>query len=387
MPAPPSSPASGPTRRAFLKAGAAVAGTLGLQRAFAPTLRAATAGAARLRVVIIGLTHGHVSALLQGGMDAMMDLAGIYEPDRAVAAEYRSRFGLPAEQFHADLPAMLEAVRPQAAWVFTDTFSHLAAVEACAPRGVHVMMEKPLAVSLAHAQRMAALARRYHVHLLTNYETSWYPSFHDAFRLAVTDEALGPVTKIMGYFGHPGPAEMAVPAEFLAWLTDPRRNGGGASMDFGCYGANLVTGVFGNRRPLAVTAIFQTNKPALYERVDDQAVLVLEYPGAQAVIQASWDWPFPRKDLEIHGRSGMVRTRNPYSYDLQPAHRTAPVTQRAAALAAPYRDPVDYFAAVIRGRHAPAGELSSLENNLIVTEILDAARDSARERRRVALRE
>ena len=373
------------TRRSFLKVSALLAGSLGWKGASAATAAPNAAGSAPpLRVVIIGLTHGHVNGMLRGDRSAM-DIVGIHETNEGVAAKYRERFQLPADRFYSDLPAMLDVLRPQAAWVFTDTFAHLAAVEACAPRGIHVMVEKPLAVSVAHARRMAALAREHRIHLLTNLETTWYPSFHDAYRLAVTEKALGPITRIVGHFGHPGPAEINVPPEFLAWLTDPERNGGGASADFGCYGANLATWLLGNRRPVAVTAVFQTNKPATYRHVDDQATLIVEYPGTQVIVQASWDWTFARKDLEIYGRKGVIRTHDTVVYDLQTERRSRPTVQRGAALPPPLRDTIEYFAAVIRGTHTPGPDLSSLENNLIATEILEAARTSAREGRRVIL--
>jgi predicted dehydrogenase len=373
-----------PTRRSFIKTGAFLAGSIGLTGASAAAAQAVVGGSTPLRVVIIGLTHGHVNGMLRGDRTAM-DIVGIYEPNGVVVAKYRERFQLPADRFFSDLPAMLDAVRPQAAWVFTDTFGHLAAVEACAPRGVHVMVEKPLAVSVAHARRMAGLARQHRIHVLTNLETTWYPSFHDAYRLAVTEGALGPITRIVGHFGHPGPAEINVPPEFLTWLTDPERNGGGASADFGCYGANLATWLLGNRRPLAVTAVFQTNKPATYRHVDDQATLILEYAGTQVIVQASWDWTFARKDLEIYGRKGVIRTHDTVVYDLQTERRSRPTIQRGAALPEPLRDTIEYFTAVIRGTHTPGPDLSSLENNLIATEILEAARTSAREGRRVTL--
>jgi predicted dehydrogenase len=99
-----------------------------------------------------------------------------------------------------------------------------------------------------------------------------------------------------------------VQPEFLAWLTDPEKNGAGALFDFGCYGANLMTWLMDDARPTSVTAVTQKMKPEVYPRVDDEATIILEYPGAQAIIQASWNWPFDRKDMEIYGRTGQVLT-------------------------------------------------------------------------------
>ncbi len=71
---------------------------------------------------------------------------------------------------------MLDKIKPEAVVAFGSIFDHLAVIEACAPRGIHVMVEKPLAVNMQHANRMAELAEKHHIFLLTDYETSWYPT-------------------------------------------------------------------------------------------------------------------------------------------------------------------------------------------------------------------
>lgn len=334
---------------------------------------------APLRVVLLGLTHGHVNGFLRALDPNLLQLAGIWDPDPALGASYIARYGLDPALFSTDLPALLDSARAEAAWVFTDTRAHLAMVAACAPRGLHVIVEKPLAINLDHARRMASLAAEHRVHLLTNLETTWYGSLHETRRLAIAEGKLGRLTKIVSHFGHPGPAEIGVPPEFLDWLTDPERNGGGASADFGCYGANLLTWLLAGQRPLAVTAVFQTHKPATYPRVEDDATIIVHYPGLQGIIQASWDWSFSRKDLAVYGEQGEIRTLDSSRYfarfDRRADPAAAPLT--AAPLPPELAGPLPYFTAVLRGRLDPAGSLSSLDNNLLAVEILDAARQSA----------
>ena len=113
------------------------------------------------------------------------------------------------------------------------------------------------------------------------------------------------IRKMVAMDGHEGPKEINVGPEFFDWLTDPVRNGAGALFDFGCYGANLMTWLMDNQRPLTVTAMTQRIKPAIYPRVDDEATILVEYPKAQGIIQASWNWPFGRKDLEVYGATAM----------------------------------------------------------------------------------
>src|SRR5262249_24990956 len=142
----------------------------------------------------------------------------------------------------------------EAVWAFSDTRDHLAIVRAAAPKKLAVIVEKPLAISRAAATEMAALAEKHGSLVLTNYETSWYPSFSDARAMLGADGALGPLRQLYVQAGHQGPVKINVGPEFLDWLRDPARGGAGALFDFGCYGANLATWWLGNRAPVAVSA-------------------------------------------------------------------------------------------------------------------------------------
>ena len=329
-----------------------------------------------LRLGLVGLEHGHVSGFLNkfpGAHNAT--LVGVAEPDTALAKKYLAKFKLDPALFHTSLEAMLDRAKPEAVVVFTNTFDHLRVVEACATRGIHVMMEKPLSFDLAQARAMQAAASRGKIHVLVNYETTWHRSNQAALAFAAEPGALGEVRKMVAHDGHRGPKEIGVQPEFLAWLSDPARNGAGALFDFGCYGADLMTWLMHGERPLSVTAVTQHIKPEIYPRVDDEATIILTYPRAQGIIQASWNWPFDRKDLEIYGTSGTVRT---VGMDRVRRRRAGAAEEEAEAppLDPRYADPIAYLTAVVRGEVPPAG-LSSLETNFVVMEILDAARRSA----------
>jgi hypothetical protein len=137
----------------------------------------------------------------------------------------------------------------------------------------------------------------HHLHLLVNYETTWYASNRAAYD-EVQAGSLGELRRVVVHDGHQGPKEIGVPPEFLGWLTDPAQNGAGALYDFGCYGVDLMTWLMHGQAPLTVTAVLNHDKPQTYPKVDDDATVVLTYPHAQAVIMASWNWPFGRKDME-----------------------------------------------------------------------------------------
>jgi len=346
---------------------------------------AATATEKPLRLAIAGLVHGHVEGFLRAAKSRPgVEIVGIADPDPALHRKYAQRHGLPDAIFFTDLEAMLDRVKPEAVASFTSTYDHPPAVEACARRRIHVMMEKPLAVSVEHAQAIARAARSGGIRVIVNYETTWYRSHGALWRLMKEERAGGEIRKMVAMDGHQGPKEIGVQDEFFGWLTDPVKNGAGALYDFGCYGANLMTWLMDGQRPLAVTAMTQRIKPHVYPRVDDEATVLVEYPKAQGIIQASWNWPFGRKDLEVYAESAYARAVGGNVLRVRRPGQADEEAVTPAELPPDERDSLSYLAAIVRGRLEPSG-LSSLENNLVVTEILEAARESARTGRTVRL--
>jgi len=330
---------------------------------------------APLRVALAGLVHGHAFGFFdQFQHRTDLQIVGIAESDQQLAAQFARKYGLQPGIFYSDLEEMLKKTHPQAVLAYTNTYDHRRVVEICARHGVPVMMEKPLAVSLEDARAIERAAHEAKIQVLVNYETTWYRSNQAAYDLA-HENAIGEIRKIVVHDGHHGPKEINVGPEFLAWLTDPKLNGAGALFDFGCYGADLATWLMDGRRPDSVTAVTQQIKPDVYPRVDDEATIILTYPRAQAIIQASWNWPFSRKDMEVYAQKGYAITvgRDQLRVRLPEKEETS---AEAKPLEKSKEDSVSYLRAVLLRGMKPEG-LSSLETNVIVTEILDAARQSA----------
>ncbi len=340
-----------------------------------------------LRVGVVGLTHTHVHWILGRPDRGDIEIVGIAESNRELAERYADQHGFSMELVFDSMEEMLDNTKPQAVTAFNPIYEHLAVVQACAPRGIHVMVEKPLAVNLAHAREMEKLAKKHNIQLLTNYETTWYASNHKSHEMLHQDKALGDVRKIVVHDGHSGPKEIGVNEEFLEWLTDPVLNGGGAITDFGCYGANLITWLMQGERPLSVVAVTQTIKPEVYPKVDDEATIILVYPQAQGIIQASWNWPVNRKDMEVYGKTGYVFADDGSNIRYRLNERSKEKKLRLEGRPSPLDDPFAFFDAVIRGEIQPDPyDLSSLENNMIVMEILDAAIRSAKSGKAINLK-
>jgi predicted dehydrogenase len=339
-----------------------------------------------VRFAIFGLVHDHAYGffpLLHGRQD--VQLAGIIEPDHELAMSFAQRFHLDSNLFFPTLDDLLAHTNIQAVAVFTDTFDHRRVVEMCAPHHIDVMMEKPLAVNSTDARAIATAAKNGGIQIIVNYETTWYPGNQAAYKMVHEEHAIGDIRKMIACDGHRGPKEIGCSATFLKWLTDPVLNGGGALPDFGCYGAGLMTWLMDNQRPTSVFAVTQHIKPEIYPKVEDEATIVLTYPKAQGIIQASWNWPINRKDLEIYGKTGYVLV--PHPKVLRVAKDGAEETEfnlPDAPLASLPNNQLTYLVSVVRGEIQPTGP-SSLEVNLVVTDILDAARESARTCRRIDL--
>jgi predicted dehydrogenase len=340
---------------------------------------------APVRVAVVGLVHGHIDGFL--GLISThpeVTLVGISESDVSLQQKYKARFHLADNLFFSSEEEMLEKVHPQAVLVYTSVAGHRAAIEQAARHHVASMVEKPLSTTLADALAIQRLSKEWHVPVLVNYETTWYASNAAAYQI-LSDGRIGALRKVVVHDGHKGPKEIGVPPEFLNWLTDPQQNGAGALFDFGCYGVDLTTWLMHGELPLTVTARTLQIKPDIYPKVDDDSTIILTYPHAQAIMQGSWNWPFDRKDMEVYGATGYVDTVRKDGLRVRFPGEDDEHVEKAQALQAPQDDPLHYLVAVLNGHLQPKGDLSSLDTNVTVMRILEAARESARTGRTITL--
>ena len=351
-----------------------------------------SASAAPLNVGIVGLVHGHVAAFFGGGAMTPagsilkrpdVELVGIVEPDQALFDRYAKEFHLSAALHFKTIAEMAAKAHPAAVLVFTSPAEHRRIVEECAGLGLSVMMEKPLAFKYDDALAMERAARRGKIHVLVDYETSWYGSNTEAAKLLEAGE-LGPLVKAVVRDGHEGPLKIGVQPEFGKWLIDPKLDGDGAMTDFGCYGPDLVTAMLHGEVPLSVSAVTRRLQPELYPLVDDEADILLKYKSAVVIVEASWDWPFAVKQIDVYGRTGYAKAISPSGVEVRLKGDRVETKEDARAPQAPYDDPLDYLEAVLGGLEE-GDSLSSLKTNVVVTEILDAARRSAETGKTVAL--
>jgi predicted dehydrogenase len=272
-------------------------------------------------------------------------------------------------------------------WAFTPTTGHVEVVRYCAPRGIHVIVEKPLAATYKEALEIQALARKHNTLVLTNYGSTWQASQY-AVKEAVASGAIGPIWRLHAVQGHNGPGDPKK-SSFAAWLADPVQNGGGALMDFGCYLVLWSLGLKG--KPQSVYATVQHLKPEMFPNVDDNALIILNYKDGVAVLEASWDLPpAERLGSEIYGLKGsIVGNAIRKAGDAAPrgggrggrqAGEPLPITPLPAERA----EPIAYMVDRLRHKQGLDGP-SALDLNVTVQEVLEAAKISARTGRSVSL--
>jgi predicted dehydrogenase len=337
----------------------------------------------QIRVVVAGLNHDHIHGILSQYNKGKVDIVGIAEPDKNLQEKYSKLYHIPDSLFESDLKKLVIQKKPDAVLGYNAVGKHVDIVEVCAPLGISVMVEKPLAATLEQAKRMEFLANKYHIKLLTNYETTWYASYRDVYNM-VNKDSIGIIKKMVAHDGHQGPKEIGCSKDFLKWLTDPVLNGAGALNDFGCYGAGLMTWLMHGSKPIAVTAVTRHYKPGIYPNVDDDATIIVEYPQATGLIEASWNWPFSIKDLEVFGEDGYLHALDKENIFIRMRENNRS-SKIAEPLSAPINDPLIYLTAVLQHAIPGTDDQSSLKYNMIGMEILDAAKRSAATGKRIVL--
>ncbi|HTN37067.1 MAG TPA: Gfo/Idh/MocA family oxidoreductase [Arachidicoccus sp.] len=340
-----------------------------------------------LKVALAGISHDHVYLLMQHYKAGEVQIIGIAESDPDLIKKFKAQYHLADSLFFPDLPGLLKQKSEQIEVVmaFNANAAHLGVVKDCAPFHVDVMVEKPLATTVKDAEEIVQLSDKYKIQVLTDYETSWYAS-NQALAVRVKSGEIGPIRKMVAHDGHQGPKEIGCSEAFLHWLTDPKANGAGALFDFGCYGANLMTWMMAGKAPIAVYATTKQIKPKIYPKVDDDATIILDYPEATGIIEASWNWPYSIKDFAVFGKTGYMKAADRNTLGVRGAENESLSQEKLPAPKAPYQDYIPYVTAVLRGALQPGNDLSSLANNLIVVKILSAARQSAKEGRKIYIR-
>lgn len=236
-----------------------------------------------LRIAVLGLTHDHVWGNLEQLAEfSNAELVGAADPNQPLLAEVDELYKVPTYPSFDQL--LNEQTQLDAVWLFSDNATNVELCELAASRGLHVMVEKPMAHTLDGADRMLAAVRQNNVRLMINWPFAWWPQLQQAIRIAQSG-GIGEIWQVKYRAAHAGPRELGCSDYFCDWLYDAERNGAGAIIDYCCYGALLArvllgmpSRVFGSRSRLRKEDIL----------VDDNGLIVMSYPRATAISEGSW---------------------------------------------------------------------------------------------------
>jgi predicted dehydrogenase len=304
----------------------------------------------------------------------------VAETEPVLTAEAQKR-GVPAELISADWKKMIDEKKPEIVWAFVENNRHREIVEYCAPRKIHVLFEKPLASTYKDAVAIRDLAAKYGIYVMSNYQMAWWPANYAAKDLADSG-SLGKIYRIRGVVGHGGPGgPTGLNKFFFDWLTDPVKNGGGALVDFGCYNALWSLMYLG--RPETVYAQTNQLRPEEFPKVEDNATIVLNYKQATAILEGSWDLPRSFQDLEVFGRQGSLYMTNGKveTRKGREAAKEVPLTPLAPEAA----EPIAAMINSIETKTPPKG-MTSIDLNVGVVEIIEAAKESVKTGKAVRLK-
>ncbi len=348
--------------------------------------RSLSAQATRTRIAIVGLDHDHVWGMLSYiEKTPEAELVAIADRHPDLVAKARGR--IPSSvKFYDDYVKMLDEAKPEGVIITTQNDHHLAILRECAKRHIHVSTEKPMASTGSDARQMLRVAEGAHIKLMVNYFTAWAPAT-PALQRRVAQGDIGPISKLIAEYGHQGPKEIGVSKEFGEWLYDPVKNGGGALVDFGCYGAQWALWLKG--RPASVFAVARKLKTEQHNKVEDDATIILEYQDGTAILQASWDWPYSKGQVEVFGPKGSLLATGDSLYSRAAGSHEdrsglAGVSEAVSPVEGYRSNPVAYFVHSIQTNEAIMEPLSG-KLNVGVVEILDAAKESIRTGRTIPM--
>jgi predicted dehydrogenase len=350
---------------------------------------------APLRVVGINFDHMHMGDLLRevhAHPDA--EIAGIFDPDPKRMASAVSTFAIPADRVFTDLQQCLSATTPDLAILCSAPAKHAPDVEAIAPSGAHIMVEKPFASSVADARRMIAAVKAPQK-LAINWPLAWNRSHNTAKRL-LDEGRIGDLVEVHFYDGNRGPLyhladKIEVSDEDVekqkpgSWFYK-KASGGGSLIDYVGYGTTLGTWYHGGAEPIEITSVVDET-PGI--EVDQHSVTVARYAQGLSKFETRWGtisdpWtlqPIPRCGFMLVGTRGAISS---YDYDEfvtlqlrggQPEQVTADPKKGGA---------VAYMVDCIRNNRPIEGPLDP-EMSLIGQRMIDTALASSQQKRTLAL--
>ena len=188
---------------------------------------------------------------------------------------------------------------------------HAEVAQALAKKRINMITEKPMAASFSEAAQMARAVKIYDVKLVVNWPTTWAASIRKAKEL-IEDGEIGDIWQIkwrnlpsLGPLSHDD-QEISDLEKGMEWWYQSQA-GGGALLDYCCYGACLSRWFFGKK---AIGAFgMKANFTSHFGDVEDNAAIVVRFPNGMAILEGSWSTVSnggKEEGLKIFGTKGTI---------------------------------------------------------------------------------
>jgi predicted dehydrogenase len=224
-------------------------------------------------------------------------LLAVASPTPGNAQKLADRFQIPRS--FTDYRQMLAMPELDMVVIGVPNDAHCQVTLDCLAAGKHVVLEKPLCLNLAEADRLIPAARQAKCKLMYAEELCFAPKYVRLKQL-LDSGALGTPTLIKQSEKHDGP--------HAPHFWDVTRSGGGVTMDMGCHAIEFFRWMLGRPKIKSVYAQMGTHVHGAKTKGDDNAVLILEFEnGATAVAEESWTKLGGMDDrAEVHGSKGVA---------------------------------------------------------------------------------
>jgi myo-inositol 2-dehydrogenase / D-chiro-inositol 1-dehydrogenase len=253
------------------------------------------------------------------------EIVAVYARDAGKAAAFAEKYQIPS--WYDDLSKAITESGCDVVDICLPNFLHARATLAAAAAGKHVIIEKPLAVTLEEADEMIEACRHHNVKLMYAEELCFAPKYERA-RQMVREGAVGEIYMLKQSEKHSGPHS--------DWFYDIKLSGGGVIMDMGCHALGWFRWMLGNAKVQSVYATMRTVFHQGRTKGEDNSVIIVEFEnGVTAVAENSWAKHGGMDDrCEIHGSAGVIYadlfmgnsaltySRNGFGYAMEKADTT-----------------------------------------------------------------
>ena len=223
-----------------------------------------------------------------------VELAAVVEKFSDKSEAFAGKFGVKC--CYTSVEQLLDEGRVDALVIGTPNFLHAPQAIAALERGVHVMVEKPMAMNATETKRMITASQKSGVTLMVAH--CWRFD-EDVLWLKEQVGKLGKIIRTKGYGVHTnwGPS---------GWFTQKDLAGGGALADMGIHALDTARFLLGDPQPVSVYA-----KIGTYYKdfdVDDTGVIIINWNnGATSYIESGWWQPHsdgPEAATQLYGTQG-----------------------------------------------------------------------------------